>query len=149
MREAARKLVRVNALDTDLVGGFQSACDSGRNVVIPAHAESHIQDQGWVEGARVVARRADGFLCAAPVEAAAGVRAAVDAKGAGVEDLRSLEAESIGKVILLTDAGVHLDVKGVGILFAHLVEDIVWRAVHVTRRAECSSRDIGTADKAK
>src|SRR5262249_46379709 len=110
-RQAARKVVQVYARNADISGGFQSIGLRDSYVMIPAHAKPRLQNQGRAEGARVVRRRTDGFLCAGPAKAGAGVRAAIDAIGGGVEYMRLLEAETIRQRVLFVDVVVDLGIE--------------------------------------
>ena len=70
---------------------------------------------------RIVCRRADRVLRAAPGKAAIGWPT-VDAVGAWIEDFRLLEAEAVREDVLIVDVIVYLGIEGMGLLYPHLAE---------------------------
>src|SRR5215510_6242275 len=142
-RQTARKVVQVDARNADLIGSLQAISLRDRHVVIPTHAEPRLQNQRRAEGACVIRRRANYVLSAGAAKASAGVRAAIDAVGVGVEDLRALKTEAIRQDILVADVVVDLSVEGLRFLYAHFVENVIGVSKRITGRSGRSSWDVG------
>src|SRR2546428_441018 len=145
--QTARKVVQVDARNADIIGGLQAISLRDSYIVIPTHAEPRLQNQSGAEGPRVVRRRANGVLGAVAAKASGGVRAAIDAIGIGVEDLRALKTEAIRQDILVADVVVDLGVEGVCFLDAHLVENEIGISKRVTGRSGRSSWDVGSLEE--
>ncbi len=122
--DTAREVVEIGSRDPELGGGLEPFALGHRGVVVVAHARPHVEDRARSEGVGPVDGGADGLVRSRAREAVVG-GTAVDAVGAGIEDLRALEAEAVGEAVPVRSLVVELHVEGLGGLLPHPQELVV------------------------